>query len=126
MTTECMAPCPYCGQMVAVYGDGAMEQEELREVAGAKCMCEGAKRARQIRESYDRIEQVCGQSSVDNGFERALPDEAIAALRRLAEDIIDDRVRRAVLQIPGGNEVRLTDAIGSVKVKRTCKRQMEM
>ena len=126
MLVEYMAGCPFCGQMIAVTGDGMMAPEEQREAAGRKCMCSGAKRARSVRESFDRIEQVCGASSVDNGFECALPDAAIATLRRLAEDIIDDRVRRAVLQVAGRNEVRLSDAVGAVKVKRTCKRQMEM
>lgn len=126
MMEERMAACPHCGQMITVYGDEALTPQEWAEAAGRKCMCGGAKRARMIRESFDRIEQVCGAASVDNGFERPLPDSTMSELRRLAEAIVDGRIRKAVLQIAGGNSVQLSDGIGAVKVKRTCKRQMEM
>ena len=126
MMEERMAACPHCGQMIAVVGDGMMAPEEQREAAGRKCMCDGAKRARMIRESLDRIEQVCGETSTNNGFEHALPDSTMTELHRLVEAIVDGRVRKAVLQIAGGNSVQLSDGIGAVKVKRTCKRQLEM
>lgn len=126
MMEERMAACPHCGQMISVYGDEALTPQEWAEAAGRKCMCDGAKRARSIRESLDRIEQVCGEASVDNGFEHALPDSTMAELHRLVEAIVDGRIRKAVLQIAGGNSVQLSDGVGAVKVKRTCKRQMEM
>jgi hypothetical protein len=50
----------------------------------------------------------------------------MAELRRLVEAIVDGRIRKAVLQIAGGNSVQLSEGGAAVKVKRTCKRQMEM
>ena len=126
MMEERMAACPHCGQMITVCGDEALTPQEWAEAAGRKCMCDGAKRARMIRESFDRIEQVCGETSTSNGFEHALPDSTMTELHRLVEAIVDCRVRKAVLQIAGGNSVQLSDGIGAVKVKRTCKRQLEM
>ena len=126
MQAEYMAECPYCGQMVAIYAEEGISIDEQREAAGRKCTCTGANRARYLRESCERIEMVCGWASTDNGFSYPLPDDEIAMLKRLAEDIFDNRISRAVLRMVSGDEVRLIDALGYVKVKRTHKRQLEM
>lgn len=126
MLAEYMAECPYCGQMVAVSAEGGISFDEQREAAGRKCTCTGANRARMLRDSIDRIDMVCGGASIDNGFDYPLPDDEIALLRRLAEDVIDGRISRAVLRMVSGDEVRLLDAISYVKVKRTHKKQLEM
>ena len=126
MLTEYMAECPYCGQMVALNGLDGMYDEEQKEAAGRKCTCTEANRQRRIRESNERIAIVCGAASIDNGFEYPLSDAAIDTLKRIALDIIDGHLDRATLKVMGGDEVRLTDAIAFVKVKRTSKKQMEM
>lgn len=125
ITTE--APCPLCGQFIAVeIMEGATDARKA-ELAQAHCTCAGAERKRMLDAAYATLDSVCGAESTQRGFDWPLGDDTINVLRRIATAIVDEELREAKLRAPTGDEITIKSGPnGKVKVKRTCKKQVEL
>lgn len=125
ITTE--APCPLCGQFIAVdIMEGATDARKA-ELAQAHCTCAGAERKRVLDAAYATLDSVCGAESTQRGFDWPLGDDTIDALRRIATAMVDEELREAKLRASTGDEITIKSGLhGKVKVKRICKKQVEL
>lgn len=125
ITTE--APCPLCGQLIAVeIMEGATDARKA-ELAQAHCTCAGAERKRILDAAYATLDSVCGAESTQRGFDWPLGDDTINVLRRIVTAVADEELREAKLRAPTGDEITIKSGLnGKIKVKRTCKKQVEL
>lgn len=125
ITTE--APCPLCGQFIAVeIMEGATDARKA-ELAQAHCTCAGAERKHMLDVAYAMLDSVCGAENTQRGFDWPLGDDTINVLRRIVTAVVDEELREAKLRAPTGDEIVIKSGLnGKVKVKRTCKKQVEL
>ena len=97
--------CPYCGQFIAISVDEYTPEPEREVIAKQKCGCPQATRARGIQEALDKLEQVCGLTSKDNGFDQALDDESMDICRRTVEWVYDQTIMEATMRTRQGDKV---------------------
>lgn len=119
--------CPFCGQFIAIRIDEGMPGEEREALAKAKCGCEQAVRARGIRDALDKLEQVCGVTSLDNGFDEAVDDDAMDICRRTVEWVYDLTITEATIRTRQGDRIVIRrGGKDDVKLKRTCQKQLQL
>ena len=118
--------CPFCGQMVMIRIDEDMPEIEQDEKAKMRCGCAQAVRERDLREANDKLEQVCGQTSVDNGFDMPVEGEAMDICRRAIEWIYDNLIRDITVRSMQGDKIVIKADGATVKIKRTCQKQMQL
>lgn len=119
--------CPFCGQFIAIKIDEGMMEQEREEIARKKCGCPQAVRARGIAEALDKLEQVCGVTSLDNGFDNAVDDKAMDICRRSVEWVYDLEIAEATIRTRQGDKIVIRcSAKDDVKIKRTCQKQMQL
>lgn len=119
--------CPFCGQFIAIGVDEEMPGEEREALAKAKCGCEQAVRARGIRDALDKLEQVCGVTSLDNGFDSAVDDEVMEICRRTVEWVYDLTITEATIRTRQGDRIVIRcSGKDDVKIKRTCQKQLQL
>lgn len=83
-------------------------------------------RERDIREAMDKLEQVCGITSLDNGFDHAVDDEAMAVCRKNVEWIYDSVIYEATIRSMQGDKIMIRGSGKSVKIKRTCRKELAL
>lgn len=119
--------CPFCGQFIAISVDEYTPEEERREIAKKKCGCPQAVRERGIAEALDKLEQVCGETSLSNGFDAALDDEAMDICRKTVAWVYDMAITEATIRTRQGDKVVIRcTAKDDVKIKRTCQKQLQL
>lgn len=118
--------CPFCGQFVAIHIDEATPPEERVQLAKGRCGCPQAVRERDIREAMDKLEQVCGITSLDNGFDHAVDDEAMEVCRRNVTWIYDAVIYEATIRSMQGDKIVIRGNGKGVKIKRTCQKQLQL
>ena len=118
--------CPYCGQMIAVDISEGMTEQERSDLAGKKCSCPEAARERCISEAMDKLMQLGGPDSRENGFDEPLTSDVMDACRKAAEWIVDGTCREVQLRCARGDLMRLSGAGTRVKIRRKCQKQMEL
>lgn len=119
--------CPFCGQFIAISIDEDTPLIDRENRAKAKCGCPQAVRERGIREALDKLEQVCGETSRDNGFDEALDDEAMGICRKTVEWVYDLAIAEATIRTRQGDKVVIRcSAKDDVKIKRTCQKQLQL
>lgn len=118
--------CPYCGQLIAVGIDEDMPQAERENLAKAKCSCPQAARERDIAEALDKLEQICGGDSLQNGFEYMLDDDTMQMCRSVIEWIIDEKVGEVQMRCLRGDRLKLKGDGRIVKIQRRCQKQMQL
>ena len=119
--------CPYCGQFIAIKIGENMTEQEREEIAGKKCGCPQAARARGIAEALDKLEQVCGETSLNNGFDSAVDDEVMDICRKNVEWVYDLAIAEATIRTRQGDRIVIRcSAKDDVKIKRTCQKQMQL
>lgn len=118
--------CPFCGQFVAIHIDEATPPEERAQLAKGRCGCPQAVRERDLREAMDKLEQVCGLTSLDNGFDKAIDDEAMLVCRKTVEWIYDAAIRDATIRSMAGDKIVIKSSGKDMKIKRTCQKQMQL
>lgn len=125
-TLEIEHPCPYCGQMTLIRVDEGTPEAERDERVKMRCGCAKAVRERDLREANDKLEQVCGQTSVDNGFDMPVESEAMDICRRAVEWIYDGLIRDITVRSMQGDKIVIKSDGSNVKIKRTCQKQMQL
>ena len=119
--------CPFCGQLIAIGIDEGTPEEEREALAKAKCGCEQAVRARGIRDALDKLEQVCGVASLDNGFDEVVDDGAMDICRRTVEWVYDVLIGEATIRTRQGDRIVIRcGGKDDVKIKRTCQKQLQL
>lgn len=126
MTLSIEQACPFCGQFIAIRVNEDTPQEEREAMARMKCGCPSAQRARDIQEAMDKLDQVCGATSVDNGFDRAIDDDAMGICKKSIEWIYDKLIRDVVISTLQGDKIAIRADGAVAKVKRTCRKQMQL
>ena len=100
--------------------------EERVSMAKERCGCPQATRERDIREAMDKLEQVCGMTSLDNGFDHAVNDGAMDVCRKAVVWICDMVIRDATIRGMQGDRIMIRGDGKGVKIKRTCQRQLQL
>lgn len=118
--------CPFCGQFIAIGIDEDALPEERAALAKAKCGCPQAVRERDIREALDKLEQVCGGSSVDNGFDIPVDGDALGVCRKAVEWVYDALIWDMTVRSMQGDKIVIKSDGKDVKIKRTCQKQMQL
>lgn len=116
--------CPFCGQFIAIGIDEDTPEEERAERAKAKCGCPQAARERDIREAMDKLEQICGNDAVNNGFDYPLDDETMEICRRMIGHLIDEAVGEVQIRCVRGDRLKLKSDGKIVRITRKCQKQM--
>lgn len=123
-TFETEHACPFCGQMVMIRTDEEMTEYERDRRAKARCGCSQACRERDLAEAMDKLEQVCGVTSTDNGFDMAVGDAAMEVCRKMVERVYDNEIREVTVRSLFGDKILIRADGSDVKIKRTCQKQM--
>lgn len=119
--------CPFCGQFIAITVDEYTPERERQEIAKKKCGCPQAVRARGIQEALDKLEQVCGETSLNNGFDGAVDDEVMEICRKHVEWVYDLMIAEATIRTRQGDKIMIRcSAKDDVKIKRTCQKQLQL
>ena len=119
--------CPYCGQFIAICIDGGWTEQEKDGQAKQKCGCPEAVRDRNIAEAMDKLRQIGGTDSLENGFDEPLSDEAMEVCRNAVGWIIDAKAMGVEVQCRSGDKMKITYAgSGRVKISRKCSKQMSL
>ena len=118
--------CPFCGQFVAIHIDDDTPMQDREAMAKAKCGCPQAVRERDIREAMDKMEQVCGITSLDNGFDEAVDDETMEVCRKVVAWVYDMAIREATIQSLHGDKIVIKNGHKCVKIKRTCRKELAL
>lgn len=119
--------CPFCGQFMVIRVDEGTPEHERQEIAKKKCGCPQATRARGIREAMDKLEQVCGQTSLDNGFDSAVDDEVMEICKKHVEWVYDLMIGEAQIRTRQGDKIMIRcSAKDDVKIKRECRKQLQL
>lgn len=118
--------CPYCGQFIAIRVDEGMPEQEREELAKSKCGCPQAARERDIREAQDKLEQVCGTTSVENGFDYPLDDATMEICGRMIGYLVDEEVGEVQIRCVRGDRVKLKSDGKIVRIERKCQKQMKL
>lgn len=119
--------CPFCGQFIAIRVNEGMTEQEREEIAKKKCGCPQASRARGIQEALDKLEQVCGETSRDNGFDSAVDDEVMDICRENVERVYDLLITEATIRTRQGDKIAIRyGGKEEVKIKRTCQKQLQL
>lgn len=126
MKLEYMAPCKFCGQMVAITASEQLDDLTQREWATEKCHCDMAEEERVARDAIERLHQIGGAGSVENGFDYAFPGETMEMLENAVRWCAAHKARKVEIIVPWGDVVKLTAEPKRVKVSRTHKKQVSL
>lgn len=127
MLLEREAACPHCGQMVFVLTSNPNTPEAvLTEMAEDKCSCPEAVMARGMRETEQSIEKLLGEDAMNLGFDYVLGEDRIEAVREVCRHILLGRINNVTLKDQFGDIIKLVKNGNSVKIRRSCKKQVEM
>lgn len=118
--------CPYCGQFVAINIMPETPPSEREKMAAQKCSCEKAARAREIADACDKLEQICGASSVENGFDFPIEEVAFEACRRGVEWLVDSVMAEIQVKCYRGDTVKMKLKNGNVMISRKSQKQMSL
>lgn len=120
----CKGACKFCGQIATFNGDISWTYEEWNEMATEMCGCEEAKAYTARKEQKEVAAELILHlfpTKDGNG------STAQALLGRIADAVIEQRIKKATVQISG--EVKATislDKEGKIKVKKTTTHNEEM
>lgn len=126
MIFEHQAVCPFCGQMVFV--STAQEQESpesLSQEAAEKCDCTEAILHRNMTATEAALQGVLGEGGRGR-FDSIIAEDTIEAIRSICKSILREKIDTVTMVVPTGDTIKLVKNGGTVKVRRTAKRQMEM
>jgi hypothetical protein len=124
---EYMAACPYCGQMKTFESEIAqLPMDEQIDYVGKHCLCNGAERARKIRNTQDAIDNVLGEKCLMKGFDYECDDDVIGLVKNLVEQIIDGHLNNVSFMEPNGDTIKLNMGGDRVKIGRIMKKQVVM
>lgn len=118
--------CPFCGQFVMIRIDEAMPMGDRDERAKGRCGCTQAVRERDLKEAMDKLEQVCGVTSVDNGFDIPVMEETMNICKGAVAWIYDGMAREMMIRSMQGDKIMIRSDGKNVKIKRTCQKQMQL
>lgn len=118
--------CPYCGQFVAINAMPETPPSERESIAALKCSCEKAARQREITDACDKLEQTCGASSVENGFDFPIEEVAFEACRRCVEWLVDSVMAEIQVKCYRGDTVKMKLKNGNVMISRKSQKQMSL
>lgn len=118
--------CPYCGQFVAISTHENSPPWEREELAKERCGCERAQRDRDVKTALDKLRQIAGADSVENGFDAPLDDDALRICEEAVGWIIDMKVAEVQLSCSGGKMKLAYGGSGRVKISRKCQKQMAL
>lgn len=126
MKFEIQTACPYCGQMMFVNTYKAeITPEELSELAAEKCDCDEAVVVQGMKATEDAIVGVLAEGASD-WFGQEIPQQVIDVVRNICMEILRRRINTVTLTVPGGDVLKLVRNGNAVKIRRTCKKQLEM
>lgn len=81
---------------------------------------------RGMRETEQSIETLLGEDSVNLGFDYALSETGIEAIRGICKNILLGQIDNVTLKDKYGDVIKLVKNGNSVKIRRSCKKQVEM
>ena len=118
--------CPFCGQLIGIWVDETMDVHDRDAMAKKKCGCPEAMRERDIADAMEKLEQVCGKASTENGFDTQLDNGAMQICKRTIEWVYDKIIRDAVIRSIAGDKIVIRADGTCIKIKRTSQKQLSM
>lgn len=115
--------CRYCGQAASTQAETQAEADAL---VTRRCLCDGAKRERRIREiiddAQDRAAVLFGAGGTADGFVEVDSPQIGALINSAIERVAYGELQEVSMQIPGCGSAKITGTkTGGVKITRSRK-----
>lgn len=125
--TQYQHACPHCGQYITfMKPEPDLSDMELDSIAGLKCTCPGATRARWIRDSEEVVENVLGKNCTQLGMKYPLAEVAYQFARNMLPHIYDGTVDKLTFTEMFGDKITMQHDVAKVKIKRTHTTKLKM
>lgn len=126
MLVEKQASCKFCGKQKFLNVVPEMSQSEVDELATQTCDCDLAKARRGLKITEEAIQALLGAASIEKGFDYEVDEDTISAIRKVCECVLNGLMDKVSLEEPNGDTIKLVRNGYTVKVQRTCKKQITM
>lgn len=113
--------CKYCGEIQPIM---AMDQIDADEKISEKCSCGGAEMDRKEAALLENLKNTIGKGAPENGFTSVDPKQE-DLITNMALAVLHGNLRQVTCKIKGAT-ISITRTTGTVKVKRTDTKNMQL